>query len=75
MSQGGSHNIRYLIYQTCKLKFRLRELISCLCFDAALAVCFEGRVASLDATETENEFSQLRFWFTSLIMINEDLES
>ena len=70
---SGARIINY--DQACKLKFRLRELNSCLYSAAASAVCFEGRVAGLDATETENEFSQLRFWFTSLIMINEDLES
>ena len=47
--------------QTCKLKFRLRELTSCLCSTAAPAVCFKGCVADLDATETGNEFSQLKF--------------
>ena len=38
--------------QGCKLKFRLRELTSCLCSAAASDVCFDGRVAGLDATET-----------------------
>ena len=44
--------------QACKLKFRLGELTSCLCSAAASAVCFEGRVAGLDAAETGNELSQ-----------------
>ena len=47
--------------QACKLKFRLRELTSCLCSAAALAVCFEDCVADLDATETGNKLSQLNF--------------
>ena len=54
--------------QACKLKCRLRELTSCLCSAAALAVCLKGRVAGLDATETGIEFSQLKFYFTSLTM-------
>ena len=33
----------------CKLKFRLRDLTSCLCSAAALAVSFKGRVAGVDA--------------------------
>ena len=52
--------------QACKLKCRLRELISCLCSAAALAVCFEGRLAGLDPTETGNEISQPKFQFTGL---------
>ena len=54
---------------SCKpvnLKFRLRELTSCLCCAAAWTVCFEGSVTGLDATETGNEFSQLKFYFISL---------
>ena len=51
----------------CKQKFRLRELTSCLCSAAASAVCFEGLVAGLDATETGNELSQ-QFEFTGLVM-------
>ena len=48
-----------LLYElACKLKFRLRELTSCLCSAAALADCFEGRMAGLDGTETENGLSQ-----------------
>ena len=38
-----------------KLKFRLREFTSCLCSAVDLAVCFEGRLAGLDATETGHE--------------------
>ena len=45
--------------KACKLKCRLRELISCLCSIAAWAVCFEGRLADLVATETGNEMSSL----------------
>ena len=44
--------------QACKLKSKLRELTSCLCSAPAMAVCFEGRVAGLNATETGNELSQ-----------------
>ena len=40
--------------QACKLKFRLREASSCLCSAAALAVCFKGRFAGLEAIETGN---------------------
>ena len=47
--------------QACKLKFRLGALTSCLCYAASLAVCFKGRVAGLDTTETGNEFSQPKF--------------
>ena len=47
--------------QACKLKFRLKDLTSCLCSAAAPAVCFKGLVAGVDATETGNEFSQLKF--------------
>ena len=46
--------------QACKLKIRLIDLTSCLCSAAALAVCFKGRVAGVDAMETGNEFSQLK---------------
>ena len=49
--------------QACKLKFRVRDLTSCSA--AAPAVCFKGRVAGV---ETGNEFSQLRFKFTTLVM-------
>ena len=55
--------------QACQFKFRLREreLISCFLSAAALAVCcFEGRLAGLDATETENELSQPKFEFAGL---------
>ena len=55
--------------QACKLKFRLREhFLAHPVFvpPAALAVCFEGSVAGLDATETGNELSQPTFEFTSL---------
>ena len=38
--------------QACKLKFKLREPTFCLCSTAAWAVCYEGSVAGLDATET-----------------------
>ena len=48
-------------HQAYKLKVRLRGLTSCLCSTAAPAVCFKGRVASLDATETGNDFTQLEF--------------
>ena len=58
--------------QACLLQFRLRELNSCKCSAAAPAVCFKGRVAGPDATETGNELSQLKFQFSSLL-INEDL--
>ena len=53
--------------KACKIKFRLRELISCLCSAAALAVCFEGRVAGLEATETGNEISQPKFELARLL--------
>ena len=54
--------------QACKLKFRLRELTSCLCSAAASAVCFEGCLAGPDATVTGNERSQPKFEFTSLLI-------
>ena len=58
---NGKADKRFLVYdQACALKLRLRELTSCLCSPTALAVCFEGRMAGLDATETGNEFSQLK---------------
>ena len=47
--------------QACKPKFRFRDLTSCLCSAAAPAVCFKAHVAGVEATETGNEFSQLRF--------------
>ena len=52
--------------QACKLKFRLRELTSCLCSAAAWAVCFEGSVAGVNATETGNVVSQPTLEFTPL---------
>ena len=55
-------------YQACELKFRFRELTSGLCSAATSAVCFEGRTAVLDATETGNELSQPKFEFTSLLL-------
>ena len=48
-------------YQACKLKFRFRDLTSCLCSAAAPAVCIKRFRAGVDATETGNEFSQLKF--------------
>ena len=45
-----------------------RGMCSCLCSTAAPAVCFKGCVAGVDATETRNEFSQLKFQFTSLLL-------
>ena len=54
--------------QACRLKFRLRELTSCLCSAAALAFCFEGCMADLDPTVTGNGLSQLKFVFTCLAM-------
>ena len=44
-----------------KLKFRLRELTSCLCSAAAPAVCFKGCMAGLDTTETGIDIYQLKF--------------
>ena len=54
--------------QAFKLKLRLRDFTSCLCSAAVSAVCFEGRMAGVDATETGNELSQTKFEFTSLIL-------
>ena len=54
--------------QACKLKFRLRDLNSCLCSAAALAVSFEGCMSGLNATETGSELSQPKFQFTSLML-------
>ena len=53
--------------QACKLKFRLRELFSCLCSAAAQAICFEGSLAGLDATETGNVLSQATFKVHTLV--------
>ena len=40
--EGGLIHVIFSLFdgQGCKLKFRLRELISCLCSAAASAVCF-----------------------------------
>ena len=62
--------ILYAYYQACVLKFKLRELPSCLCSAAAWAVCFEGSVAGVNATETGNEVSQPTLEFTSLHIMN-----
>ena len=51
----------YIAFHACKLKFRLRELPSCSCSTVAPVVCFQGRVAGLDATEAGNEFFKLKF--------------
>ena len=52
---------RHILHcQACKLKFRLRDLTFFLCSAAAPAVCSRGRAAGVDATETGNEFSQLK---------------
>ena len=56
-----SERERKIYHQACKLKFRLRDLTSCLFSAASLAVCFKGRMAGVDATETGNQFSQLKF--------------
>ena len=40
--------------QACKLKFKLRDFTLCLCSTAALAVCFEGSAAVVNATESLN---------------------
>ena len=58
----------YGYYQACKLKFRLRDFTSSLCSAAAWAVCFEGSVAGVNATETGNEVSQPTLEFTSLVI-------
>ena len=60
--------------QACKLKLKLIELTSCLSSAAASAVCFEVRVASLDATKKGNEFPQPKFEFISLIRRKERCE-
>ena len=52
--------------QACNNIFSLRELSSRTCSAAGSAVCFEVRVAGLDATETRNELSQPKFQFTGL---------
>ena len=39
--------------QACKLKFRLRELTSCLCSADASAVYSVGPMAGLDTTKLE----------------------
>ena len=57
-------------HQGCKLKCKLRELTSCLCCAASVAVCVEGCMAGLDATETENELSQPTIEFTRLFIIH-----
>ena len=44
----------------------MRDFTSCLCSAAAWAVCFEGSVAGVNATETGNEVSQPTLEFTSL---------
>ena len=44
--------------QVCKLKFKLRDFTSSLCSAAAWAVCFEGSVAGVNATETGDDVSQ-----------------
>ena len=57
--------------QVCQLKFKLRELTSCLFSAPAWAVCFEGSVAGANATLTGNEVSQPTLEFTSLIIRDE----
>ena len=56
--------------KACQIKFRLRELTSCLCSTAASAVWFEGRLAGLDTTETWNEVSQSFIWVNKLVNSN-----
>ena len=52
--------------QACYIKFKLRDFTSCLCSAAAWAVCFEGSVAGVKATEAGNEVSQPTLELTSL---------
>ena len=52
--------------KACEFKCRLRELLPCLCSAAAFAVCLEGRLAGLNATETGNELSQPTFYYAQL---------
>ena len=63
--QRFSHSALNLVkghaLQACKLKFRLRDLTSCLCSAAAPGFCFKGREAGVDTIETGNEFSQHKF--------------
>ena len=54
-------------HQACKIKFRWRELTSCLCATTVMAVCFEGCMVGLEATETGNEPSKPKFEFKSLL--------
>ena len=58
-------------YQACKLKFRLKELTSGLCFAAALScMLFKGHMlAGLDPTKKGNELSQPKFEFTSFLLM------
>ena len=57
-----------LYQQACYLKFMLRDFTSCLCSAASWAVCFEGSVAGVKATQTGNEVSQPALEFTSLFI-------
>ena len=59
----SSHDV-----QACLLKFKLRDFTLCLCFAAAWAVCFEGSVTGVNATDTRNEVSQPTIEFTPLMM-------
>ena len=45
-------------HQACLLKFKLSDFTSCICSVAAWAVCSEGSVAGVNATEAGNVVSQ-----------------
>ena len=53
----------------------LREVTSCLCSAVAPAVCFKGRVAGVNATETRNEVSQPTLEFIPLLSVDKVLEN
>ena len=46
----------------------MRDFTSCLCSTATWAMCFEGSVAGVNATETGNKASQPTLEFAPLLM-------
>ena len=54
--------------QACKLKFSLRELISCFCCIQISHVALKADSQGGNGTSTGSELSQLKFEFTGLIL-------
>ena len=63
----SNHALRLGDYQLCKVKFKLRELISCFCCAQTSHADLEADSRGSGRTQTGSELSQLKFEFTGLV--------